>query len=171
MLSPTEPSAAMKDQMSTLLPRGKTIIDIYADFIRYLFDSTKALFKTSESNGERRWNRVSNNIELVLSHPNGWGGLQQSQLRTAVAQAGIVPDSRVHFVTEGEASFNFCVNHTEAGKNLKVRHGVPTQRWFVDTVAAWRAGFDCRCGWRNDRHQYLHSPQHWTPTGDGAIRI
>ena len=71
MLSPTEPSAAMKDQMSTLLPRGKTIIDIYADFIRYLFDSTKALFKTSESNGERRWNRVSNNIELVLSHPNG----------------------------------------------------------------------------------------------------
>jgi len=170
MLSPTEPSAAMKEQMSTRLPRGKTIIDIFADFMRYLFDSTKALFKASEPNGELRWNSVSNNIELVLSHPNGWGGLQQTQLRTAVARAGIVPDSRVHFVTEGEASFNFCVTHTQAGKNLKVRQGVLTQRRSVDMLAARRTGCDRRCGWWNYRYQYLHSPQQWAPAGDGAIR-
>jgi len=128
MLSPAELSAEMKDQMPTRLPRGKTIIDIFADFMRYLFDSTKALFMATEPYGESRWKSVSNKIELVLSHPNGWGGLQQTQLRTAVARAGIVPDSRVHFVTEGEASFNFCATHTQAGKNLKVRRGVPTQR-------------------------------------------
>ena len=132
MLSPTEPSAAMKDQMSKRLPGGKSIIDVFADFIRYLFDSTKALFKTSEPNGELRWKTVSDNIELVLTHPNGWGGLQQAQLRTAAVRAGIVPDtpaghSRVHFVTEGEASFNFCATHTEAGRNLRVRHILPTQ--------------------------------------------
>ncbi|KAF9650929.1 hypothetical protein BDM02DRAFT_3213948 [Thelephora ganbajun] len=90
----------------------------------YLFDSTKALFKTSEPNGELRWNSVSNNIELVLTHPNGWGGPQQTQLRTAAVKAGIVSDtpaghSRVHFVTEGEASFNFCATRTQAGKDLK----------------------------------------------------
>ena len=125
MISPTEPPAAMKDQMDTQLPKGKTIIDVFADFMRYLFDSTKELFKASEPNGELRWDRVSDTIELVLTHPNGWRGPQQTQLRTAAVRAGIVPDtpagrSRVHFVTEGEASFNFCVTHTEAGRDLKV---------------------------------------------------
>ena len=115
----------MKDQMSTKLPRGKTIIDVYADFMRYLFDSTKALFKSSEPNGELRWASISNSIELVLTHPNGWGGPQQTKLRTAAVEAGIVPDtpaghSNVHFVTEGEASFSFCATQTQAGKNLKV---------------------------------------------------
>ena len=117
----------MKEQMSTKLPKGKTIIDVFADFMRYLFDSTKALFKASEPSGELRWGSVSNSIELVLSHPNGWGGPQQTQLRTAAVRAGIVPDtpaghSRVHFVTEGEASFCFCATQTQAGKGLKVCH-------------------------------------------------
>ena len=130
-MSPAEPSAAMKDQMSTQLPKGKTIIDVFADFMGYLFDSTKALFKASEPNGQLRWDSVSNNIELVLTHPNGWGGPQQAQLRTAAVRAGIVPDtpagrSGIHFVTEGEASFNFCATHTQAGKNLKVCHAIST---------------------------------------------
>ena len=111
--------------MGTQLPKGKTIVDVFADFMRYLFRSTKMLFKASEPNGDLRWNAVSSNIELVLTHPNGWGGLQQTQLRTAAVKAGIIPDtsagrSSVHFVTEGEASFNFCATHTQAGKSLKV---------------------------------------------------
>ena len=127
MMSPIEPSAAMKDQMTTELPKGKTIVDVFADFMRYLFDSTRTLFMDSEPNGQLRWDSISNNIELVLTHPNGWGGPQQSQLRTAAIRAGIVPDtptgrSSVHFVTEGEASFNFCATHTQAGKGLKVCH-------------------------------------------------
>ena len=130
MISPKEPSAAMKEQMSTKLPKGKTILDVFADFMRYLFDSTKILFKASEPSGELRWDSVSNNIELVLTHPNGWGGPQQAQLRSAAVRAGIVPDtpsghSKVHFVTEGEASFNFCATNTKAGKDLKVRRVVP----------------------------------------------
>ena len=99
--------------------------------MRYLFDSTKTLFKDSEPNGDLRWDSVSNNIELVLTHPNGWGGLQQTQLRAAAVKAGIVPDtpdgrSSVHFVTEGEASFNFCATHTQAGKDLNVRYLDPS---------------------------------------------
>ena len=125
MISPNELSAAMKTHMSTELPKGKTVVDVFADFMRYLFESTKTLFKTSEPNGELGWNSISNNIELVLSHPNGWCGPQQALLRTAAVRAGIVPDtpagrSRVHFVTEGEASFNFCTSHTQADKDLKV---------------------------------------------------
>ena len=118
--------------MGTKLPKGKTIIDIFADFMRYLFDSAKALFKSSEPNGELRWDSISGSIELVLTHPNGWGGPQQTHLRNAAIKAGIVPDTpaghaSVHFVTEGEASFNFCATNTQAGKNLKVYHAVPAQ--------------------------------------------
>ena len=165
MISPKELSAAMKDQMSTKLPKGKTIVDVFADFMRYLFESTKTLFKASEPNGELRWDSVSNSIELVLSHPNGWGGPQQAQLRTAAVKAGIVPDtpagrSRVHFVTEGEASFNFCATNTQAGKDLEVcRVCGPVRCWPSDPLTAWRTSFDHRCGRWNHRHQHLHGSQ------------
>jgi len=126
MIAPT----AIQEQTNARLPKGKTITDIFADFMRYLFDSTKTFFKVSEQDGEVKWDSASDNTELVLTHPNGWGGPQQTQLRTAAVQAGIVPDtpaghSCIHFVTEGEASFNFCATHTQAGRNLKVRHAVP----------------------------------------------
>lgn len=132
MLSPTEPSAAMKARMSTELPKGKTVVDVFADFMGYLFKSTKALFKESEPNGEFKWNTVSNDIELILTHPNGWGGPQQAHLRTAAVKAGIIPDtpaghSSVHFLSEGEASFHFCATNTPACKNLKVCHAFRTQ--------------------------------------------
>ena len=128
MLSPLELPVAMRDQMSTELPMGKNILDIFADFMRYLFDSTEALFKSSEPNV--RWDSISN-IELVLTHPNGWRGPQQNQLRTAAIKAGIIQDTpagqaRVHVVTEGEASFSFCVTHTHVGENLKVCHNLTT---------------------------------------------
>ena len=132
MLSPLRLPVAMKDQMSTELPRGKTIVDVFADYMRYLFDSTEALFKSSELTV--RWDSISG-IELVLSHPNGWGGPQQSQLRSAAIKAGIVPDTpagraHVQFVTEGEACFNFCATEIRVGETLKVCHTVHAQSWL-----------------------------------------
>ena len=148
--------------MSVELPKGKDIIDVFADFMGYLFDSTEALFKESEPNGKLRWKTISNEIELVLSHPNGWGGPQQAQLRTAAIRAGIVPDtpaghSRVNFVTEGEASFCFCATQTQAGQELEVSPAVRTrtQRQFCDMLTGGRESFDHRCGRWNDRYQYL----------------
>jgi len=136
MLSPSDLPGEMTEQMSTELPEGKTIIDVFADFMRFLFHSTKKLFKDSEPNGELRWDSISESIELVLTHPNGWGGLQQAHLRNAAVKAGIVQDtptgrSRVHFVSEGEASFSFCASHTEAGKSLKVCRTIHTQCRFL----------------------------------------
>jgi hypothetical protein len=152
-----------------VLPRGKTIIDVYADFMNYLFESTKALFKTSEPNGELRWDSISKNIELVLTHPNGWGGPQQTQLRTAAVKARIVPDtpagrSSVQFVTEGEASFSFCATRTQAGINLKVSYTIP-RNWSIDTFAAWRTSLDHRCGRWNHRLKHLQSPQQHATKG------
>ena len=122
--------------MSTKLPWRKTIIDVYADFMRYLFDSAKELFKASEPNGEIRWNSISNSVELVLTHPNGWGGPQQVKMRNAAVKAGIVSDTpagynSVHFVSEGEASFSFCASQSQAGKNMKVRYTVLSRNWIL----------------------------------------
>jgi len=164
MISPTKPSAAVMNHMGKQLPEGKTIVDVFADFMRYLFDSTRGFVTDSEPNGGLKWDSASNNIELVLTHPNGWGTPQQTQLRNAVVRAGIVPDTplgraRVHFVTESEAAFNFCATHTEVGRNLKVRYTVPTRCWFADMPTAWGASYDYRCGWRDDRYPHLHGYQ------------
>ena len=126
----------MRDQMNTEIPRGRTIIDVWADFLSYLFESTKEFFIDSEPNGDLRWESVSNNIELILTHPNGWGGQQQAQLRAAAVKAAIVPDtpaghSSVHFVTEGAASFNFCATNTQAGKDLRVSDATSTLSWLL----------------------------------------
>jgi hypothetical protein len=64
------------------------------------------------------WRSVENSIEFVLTHPNGWEGPQQQQIRRAVELAGLVSSqegqSRVHLLTEGEASLHFCVANANA---------------------------------------------------------
>ena len=108
----------------TPLPKGKSIVDLFADFILYLFNSTVAHIKEVEPTGEVLWDNFGPTVEFVLTHPNGWEGAQQELMRKAVVQAGIFNKeealSRVSFVTEGEASFNYCVTNTKSGELLKV---------------------------------------------------
>ncbi|OSC99572.1 hypothetical protein PYCCODRAFT_1394827 [Trametes coccinea BRFM310] len=96
------------------LPHGKTVLDVFADFLRYLFTCTQRYISETHANGESLWSSLKDRIEFVLSHPNGWEGAQQGKMRQAAVMAGLVPDTpdgheRVHFVTEGEASLQFCV--------------------------------------------------------------
>lgn len=54
--------------------------------------------------GEKLWESLGGNINLILSHPNGWEGPQQEFLRKLVVQASIFTEeealSRVSFVTD-----------------------------------------------------------------------
>lgn len=108
----------------TELPDGKSIVDLLADFVRYLFDSAIIHIKEAEPTGDILWENFGPAVELVLTHPNGWEGHQQEVMRKAVVQAKIFNKeeafSRVSFVTEGEASFNYCVNNTGSGELLEV---------------------------------------------------
>jgi len=110
--------------MTADLPKGKSLQDIFADFIRYLFDSAKAFIQEREPMGQHLWESLRGNIDLILTHPNGWEGRQQEFLRKSVVQASIFTEeealSRVSFVTEGEATFNFCVTNTKSGEELEV---------------------------------------------------
>lgn len=37
------------------------------------------------------WASIENSIEFVVSHPNGWEGLQQQRYRQAIEAAGLIP--------------------------------------------------------------------------------
>lgn len=74
--------------------------------------------------GKELWDRVESSIDLILSHPNGWEGDQQDFLRKSVVRASVFTTddalSRVSFVTEGEATFNYCVIATRFHESLQV---------------------------------------------------
>ena len=147
--------------MTAKLPEGKSIVDLFADFIRYLFDSTVAHIKEAEPTGDVLWTNFGPRVELVLSHPNGWEGRQQELMRKAVVQAEIFNEeearTRVSFVTEGEASFNYCVTHTKSGESLKVSVSCMLTLVDLNTAVPGRSqGRSHRCRRRNNRHQLLY---------------
>ena len=84
------------------LPKGKTAIDVFADFLHYLYQCAKKYL----------WKDLQPTSEFVLTHPNGWEGAQQGVMRQAAVTAGLIPagavgQARLSFVTEGEASLHF----------------------------------------------------------------
>lgn len=98
------------------LPPNKTVIDIFGDLLGYLYESTKKYIR--ERQGDAIFNSVGANIDFVLSHPNGWEGKQQSEMRHAAITARLVNDmsdalSRISFITEGEAGLHFCLNNVQ----------------------------------------------------------
>ncbi|KAK7472142.1 hypothetical protein VKT23_000264 [Stygiomarasmius scandens] len=113
------PEKSRNDRVSQAihpLPPNKTAVAVFADFLRYLMECTKSFIIQSMPNGVSFWESVEERIQFVLSHPNGWEGAQQSQMRRAAIQAGLIADSitdreRVQFVTEGEASLHYCLNN------------------------------------------------------------
>jgi hypothetical protein len=75
--------------------------------MRYLFQCAQTDIQESHPN---LWRSVENSIEFVLTHPNGWEGPQQQQIRRAVELAGLISSkegqSHVQLLTEGEASLH-----------------------------------------------------------------
>jgi len=107
------------------LPLNKTIIQVFADFLKYLLECASTYIQESEVNGINLWASIKNDIDFVLSHPNGWDGNEQAQLRSAAVLAGLIPDTpdgqtRISFVSEGEASLHFVIQRGDLSTNLKV---------------------------------------------------
>ncbi|TFK79391.1 hypothetical protein K466DRAFT_648875 [Polyporus arcularius HHB13444] len=97
------------------LPVSKTVTDVFADFLAYLYRYPRER--------DRLWTSLADRIEFILSHPNGWEGLQQGKMRQAAVMGGLIPNTaaghaRVHFVTEGEASLNFCIQNGLTAETL-----------------------------------------------------
>ncbi|KAI0749353.1 hypothetical protein C8Q80DRAFT_1100423 [Daedaleopsis nitida] len=117
---------AMKLKMNGMrlapLPPGKTAVDVFGDFLSYLFRCTRSFIIDTHANGHALWQAVEHDVQFVLSHPNGWEGAQQSKMRRAAVYGGLIPDTdegkaRIRFVTEGEASLHACVLNGLAADN------------------------------------------------------
>ncbi|PPQ92019.1 hypothetical protein CVT25_004849, partial [Psilocybe cyanescens] len=114
-LRPQSPSSALiVSHAIPPLPEGKTVIDVFADFLRYLHQCAWKYIEETHPNGADMWKNLETRTDFVLTHPNGWEGTQQSQMRRAAVKAGLIPNSpagqqRLSFVTEGEASLYFCI--------------------------------------------------------------
>ncbi|PPR01379.1 hypothetical protein CVT24_006217 [Panaeolus cyanescens] len=111
------------------LPLNKTVNEVFADFLRYLLECASAYIQSTNANGADLWASVENQIDFVLSHPNGWEGAQQSEMRTAAVMAGLIPDNpaghaRLTFVTEGEASLHFSIQNGLPSGAMKNGDGV-----------------------------------------------
>ena len=102
------------------------MVDVIADFLSYLFECAQTYIVETHPNGNSLWTSIGDRIDVFLSHPNGWEGIQQSQLRRAAVIAGLIPDTpaghaRVSFVTEGEASLHYCIDSGLADHFIEVR--------------------------------------------------
>ncbi|PPR01388.1 hypothetical protein CVT24_006226 [Panaeolus cyanescens] len=111
------------------LPLNKTVNEVFADFLRYLLECASAYIQSTNANGADLWTSVKGQIDFVLSHPNGWEGTQQSEMRKAAVMAGLIPDnvaghSRLTFVTEGEASLHFSIQNGLPSGAMKNGDGV-----------------------------------------------
>ncbi|KAM6491361.1 hypothetical protein JOM56_013135 [Amanita muscaria] len=111
-----EPELPNKKRIRPVTDDFKTAVQVLADFLQYLFRSAKNYISETERyiDPTFTWSSIERNTYFVLTHPNGWEGKQQSQMREAAVAAGLVDGStaadRITFVTEGEASLRFCLD-------------------------------------------------------------
>jgi len=105
------------------LPPNVDLLKVYSDFLRYLCCHTRNYLR--ETFIPDPWAELGDQVELILTHPNGWNVIQQRFLQKAVVAAELIPanavKTRLHFLEESEASTSFCMAvHTELADNIQV---------------------------------------------------
>jgi hypothetical protein len=118
------------------LPPNKTIVQVLGDFMNYLYQCVQSFIRETHANGEQLWESLGSQVDFVLTHPNGWEGAQQTQMRRAAIHGGLVRDqpdeyARVHFVTEGEASLHYCIGNNYSSDVIKVTISFPFLMPFI----------------------------------------
>lgn len=106
----------VNDDDIPMLPQSKSAVEVLGDFMKYLYQCAQSYIQDTHASGQELWRSVEDHIDFVLTHPNGWEGAQQTQIRRAAVLAGLVPDtedgqSRIQLLTEGESSLHFCIGN------------------------------------------------------------
>ncbi|KAL4244988.1 hypothetical protein ABKN59_002854 [Abortiporus biennis] len=120
---------ALVDVTPQPIPLRKRPVDVLTDFLGYLYDCARQYIRETHANGEKLWDSLGDDREFILTHPNGWEGLQQEKMREAAVGAGLIPDTiaghaRLSFVTEGEASLHYCLNSVSFRDAIRVGSNV-----------------------------------------------
>ncbi|KAL1726862.1 hypothetical protein EV714DRAFT_276153 [Schizophyllum commune] len=128
-LAPQYDGSPWADRDLPPLPSGMTAQEVFTDFLRYLLSCLQSFIEESYPCGKKLWEYLFDTAEFTLTHPNGWGGPQQEDLREMAVDAGLVRThadavKRVHFVTEGEASLHFCIHDGIVGRSMQRGQGM-----------------------------------------------
>jgi hypothetical protein len=103
-------TSSLIDKAHQDLPPNVTITQVYSDYLRYIISHTKR--HLHDYLGRDVWEEHSDQVEIILAHPNHWGKREQDILEQATVNAGAISkkgcDTRLHFVEEAEASASFC---------------------------------------------------------------
>jgi hypothetical protein len=107
------------------LPLNKTVVQVFGDYLRYLYQCARTYIQETHTSGSELFSSLEGRAEIVLTHPNGWEGPQQALMRSAAIHGGLIPDTpaghaRVLFVTEGEASLHYCIGNNYSSDVIKV---------------------------------------------------
>ena len=107
------------------LPDDLTPTKVMGDFLRYLYTEALEYVKTYHADVSEIIDEVGDNKSFILSLPNGWTGLPQQRMREAAVVGGLVKNdneaqTKIGFVSEGEASALSCLANGLCPHNLKV---------------------------------------------------
>ncbi|KAJ7675459.1 hypothetical protein B0H17DRAFT_1182845 [Mycena rosella] len=100
------------------LPSDVSVDKIFADHLGYIKDQVKSFITTTYGSGGNIWDILSPTMYVILTTPNGWEGAQQSRMRQAAIDAGLVDEAgarRVKFVTEAEAAVLYAADSGSVG--------------------------------------------------------
>ncbi|KAJ6491572.1 hypothetical protein DFH09DRAFT_1377208 [Mycena vulgaris] len=100
------------------LPNDVSVDEIFEDHLGYIKEQVKTYITTTYGSGGNIWDLLSPTMYLILTTPNGWEGAQQSRMRQAAINAGLVDEAggrRVKFVTEAEAAVLYAVDSGSVG--------------------------------------------------------
>jgi hypothetical protein len=86
---------ALRPSTQACSPRRMSAVTSRLHFLAYIFrcQCTRAFVADAHVGEPVLWAAVAPSIQIVLSHPNGWEGAQQSKMRRAVACTGLISDT------------------------------------------------------------------------------
>ena len=108
------------------LPPNKTIVQVFGDFLRYLYQCARIYIQDTHASNSPLWESLEDHIEFVLTHPNSWEEAQREVLRRAAIYGGLILDTpdghaRIKYVLEGEAGLHYCISNDYSSDIIKVR--------------------------------------------------
>jgi hypothetical protein len=95
------------------LPAGKTVDDVFADFLGYIHAELEKYIAARYAKGAELWTKLFPSMEVVLTTPNGWELEQQQRMRHAAFRSGLLADTdggRIRFVSEAEVCLSSAID-------------------------------------------------------------
>jgi hypothetical protein len=87
------------------LPLNKTVVEVFADFLSYLLECASSHIQDTHANGANLWASVKDQIDFVLSHPNGTQQGRCAKLPYWRSLSPIPPLAMLGFHSRGQSAF------------------------------------------------------------------